>query len=90
MTGITETHLTLQMRPEYCHGADDERASVPLEDVCEQLRLCHAMCYYIVQGRTVRDRHIVLLDSAAIDHTRVRRWWGSQHRRSCLPPPTLS
>ena len=63
VTGITETHLNLQMRPEYCHGADDERASVPLEDVCEQLRLCHAMCFYTVQGRTVRDRHIVLLDT---------------------------
>ena len=36
---------------------------MPLEDVCEQLRLCHAMCYYTVQGRTVRDRHIVLLDT---------------------------
>ena len=42
---------------------NDERASVPLEDVCEQLRLCHAMCYYTCQGRTVRDRHIVLLDT---------------------------
>ena len=63
VTGITETHLALQMRPEYCHGADDEKPLVPLEDVCEQLRLCHAMCYYTVQGRTVRDRHIVLLDT---------------------------
>ena len=63
VTRITESHLILQMRPEYCHGADDEQASVPLEDVCEQLRLCHAMCFYTVQGRTVRDRHIVLLDT---------------------------
>ena len=64
VTGITDTHLNLKMRPEYCHGADDEQASVPLEDVCEQLRLTHAMCFYTTQGRTVRDRHIVLLDTA--------------------------
>ena len=64
VTGITDTHLNVQMQPEYCHGADDEQASVPLEDVCEQLRLTHAMCFYTTQGRTVRDRHIVLLDTA--------------------------
>ena len=52
------------MRPEYRHGADDEKASVPLQHVCEQLRLTHSMCFYTVQGRTVRDRHIVLLDTA--------------------------
>ena len=63
VTGITETHVELQMRPEYCRGADDEKATVPLGDVCAQMRLCHAMCYYTVQGRTVRGRHIVLLDT---------------------------
>ena len=52
------------MRPEYRHGASDEKASVKLEQVCEQLRLTHAICYYTAQGRTVRDRHIVLLDTA--------------------------
>ena len=52
------------MRPEYCRGAKDEKTSVKLEQVCEQLRLTHAMCFYTVQGRTVRDRHIVLLDTA--------------------------
>ena len=63
VTGITDTHLELRMRPEYCRGADDETALVPLDEACTQLRLCHAMCYYTCQGRTVRDRHIVLLDT---------------------------
>ena len=25
--------------------------------------MAHAMCYYTSQGRTIRDRHIVLLDT---------------------------
>ncbi len=64
VTAISEKALELEMRPEYCRGADDERASVTFADACAQLRLCHAQCYYTVQGRTVRDRHIVLLDTA--------------------------
>ena len=63
VTAIAEDALELQMRPEYCHGADDEKVRVPLDEACTQLRLCHAMCYYTCQGRTVRDRHIVLLDT---------------------------
>ena len=31
--------------------------------MCTQLRMAHAMCYYTSQGRTIRDRHIVLLDT---------------------------
>jgi len=61
--GITETHLELQMLPEYCHGRKDEKASVPIDEACAQLRPAHAMCYYTVQGRTVRDRHVVLLNT---------------------------
>ena len=64
VTAIVDGVLELQMRPEYCHGAADERISMQLKDACEQLRLCHAMCYYTCQGRTVRDRHIVLLDTS--------------------------
>ena len=59
---IGETHVEVQMLPEYCHGLKDEKVSIPREDVCTQLRLAHAMCYYTVQGRTIKDRHIVLLD----------------------------
>ena len=51
------------MLPEYRRGAEDEKASVPWDEVCAQLRLCHALCYYTCQGRTVRDRHILLLDT---------------------------
>ena len=27
------------------------------------LRLTHAMCYYTAQGRTVRDKHVLLIDT---------------------------
>ena len=64
VTAIVDGVLELQMRPEYCHGAADESIRIALKDACEQLRMCHAMCYYTVQGRTVRDRHIVLLDTS--------------------------
>jgi hypothetical protein len=60
--GISETEVELQMLPEYCHGKKDERVSLPREEMCTQTRLSHAMCYYSIQGRTIKDRHIVLLD----------------------------
>ena len=63
VTAIADDALELQMRPEYCRGAEDERVSVRLDEACAQLRLRHAMCYYTCQGRTVRDRHIVLWDT---------------------------
>ena len=63
VVAITEKTVKLQMCEEYCHGAGDETTEVPLDQVCGQLRLTHAMCYYTCQGRTVKDRHIVLLDT---------------------------
>ncbi len=60
---ITGGTVKLQMREEYCHGADDETVEIPRESVVSQLRLTHAMCYYTCQGRTIKDRHIVLLDT---------------------------
>ena len=60
---ITEETVKLQMRQEYCNGADDEAVEIPRDSVVSQLRLTHAMCYYTCQGRTVKDRHIVLLDT---------------------------
>ena len=33
------------------------------DEVCAQLRPSHAICFYTAQGRTIRDRHIVLLDT---------------------------
>jgi hypothetical protein len=63
VTSVTQTHLELQMLQDYCHGRKDEQVSVPIEEACAQLRPAHAMCYYSVQGRTIRDRHVVLLDT---------------------------
>ena len=39
-----------------------EEVTVPLADVPAVLRLTHAMCYYTVQGRTLRG-HTLLLDT---------------------------
>ena len=50
VTNIGEDALELQMLPEYRHGASDEKVSVPLDEVCAQLRLAHAMCYYTVRA----------------------------------------
>ena len=63
VVSLDQEALHLEMMPEYCHGVDGEKASVPWNEVCAQLRMAHAMCYYTCQGRTIRDRHIVLLDT---------------------------
>jgi hypothetical protein len=68
---ITENEVELQMMPEYCHGAKDELVKIPIDEVCSQLRPTHAMCYYTMQGRTVKNRHMVLLDTDSM-HFSVR------------------
>jgi hypothetical protein len=68
---ITETSVKLQMDQEYTKEyrqengdtAEPKTVEVPKEDVCSQLRMTHAMCYYTVQGRTIAGRHILLLDT---------------------------
>ena len=49
----------LRMRPEY----GDEEIEVPLVEIPYLLRLTHAMCYDTIQGRTIRDKHILLIDT---------------------------
>ena len=64
ITDITETHCHLQMREEYCTAEKgDEKVEIEIQDMCSQLRLTHAMCYYTIQGRTIKNRDIVLLDT---------------------------
>ena len=63
VTDMDEQGIALKMLDDYCHGQKDEDAKVPWPEVCTQLRLCHSLCYYTCQGRTIRDRHIVLLDT---------------------------
>ena len=63
VTDMDEKGIALKMLDEYCHGQKDEEAKVQWSDVCTQLRLCHSLCYYTVQGRTIH-RPIVLLDTA--------------------------
>ena len=71
---ITETSVKLRMDEEYIKEYRQENdgdtaepktaeVEVPKEDVCSQLRMTHAMCYYTVQGRTIAGRHILLLDT---------------------------
>ena len=35
----------------------------PLEEIPYLLRLTHAMCDYTIQGRTIRNKHILLIDT---------------------------
>ena len=63
---LIDCFSVLHMRPEY----GDEEIEVPLEEIPNLPRLTHAMCYYTVQGRTIKDRHIMLIDT---DHPRFSR-----------------
>ena len=36
---------------------------IPTEEVPKLLRLTHAMCYFTVQGRTLRDKRLPLVDT---------------------------
>ena len=45
------------MRPEY----GDEEIEVPIGEIPYLLRLTHAMCYYTIQGRTIRNKRILLI-----------------------------
>ena len=47
------------MRPEY----GGEEIEVPIGEIPYLLRLTHAMCYYTIQGRTIRNKHILLIDT---------------------------
>ena len=71
---VDEANVTLEMNGEYrreTQGEDDdddvanvpETVNMPLTDVPRVLRLTHAMCYFTVQGRTLRDKHLLLLDT---------------------------
>ena len=70
--GVVDTLLyvgalsVLRMKPEY----GDEEIEVPIEEIPYLLRLTHAMCYYTVQGRTIKDRRIMLIDT---DHPHFSR-----------------
>jgi hypothetical protein len=67
ITDIAESDVQLEMLDEYCRDplnkCGDEIPKVPIEEMCSQLRLTHAMCYYTIQGRTIKNRHIQLLDT---------------------------
>ena len=43
---------------------------MPIEEIPCLLRLTHAMCYYTVQGRTIKDRRTMLIDT---DHPHFSR-----------------
>ena len=62
--------LVVEMNEEHKkkHDSDDEGPSaelltMPLTEAPRVLRLTHAMCYFTVQGRTLKGKHICLLDT---------------------------
>ena len=42
---------------------EEETVDLTHEEASVYLRLSYAFCYYTAQGRTIRDRHVVLLDT---------------------------
>ena len=48
------------------NSSQDDRKPVKIafEDVPLLLRLTHAVCYFTVQGRTIENEHILLLDTS--------------------------
>ena len=67
-------HSEYQTAPEHAEdddgdlpGADVANAplhiAIPKLDVPKLLRLTHAMCYYTIQGRTLKNKRILLLDT---------------------------
>ena len=63
-------YTVLEVGPEVSIRMNDEYQSegpvemkLPLAEVPLLLRLTHAMCYFTIQGRTLRDKHILLADT---------------------------
>ena len=56
---LIDRFCVLRMRPEY----GDDEIEVPIGEIPYLLRLTHAMCYYTIQGRTINDKPILLIDT---------------------------
>ena len=63
-----------QTAPEHAEDDDEDlpdadvaksplHITIPKLDVPKLLRLTHAMCYYTIQGRTLQNKRILLLDT---------------------------
>ena len=66
----TPESLTLPHAPALIHVSKAKKeVTVPLEDIPAVMRLTHAMCYYTVQGRTLRG-HTLLLDTTHPEFSR--------------------
>ena len=67
VTTVSEDTLTVVMQTEYRRDPElvqaGEEATLPLAEVCTQLRPAHALCYYTAQGRSI-SRPMVLLDTS--------------------------
>ena len=79
VTSIEGTHVSLVMNAEYQNSTDEDEddedapdadvakapshIQLPMADVPKLLRLTHAMCYFTVQGRTLRDKKLLLVDT---------------------------
>ena len=63
----TPESLTFPTAPELVDvNKAKKEVTVPLADIPAVMRLTHAMCYYTVQGRTLRD-HTLLLDTSHVN-----------------------
>ena len=64
---VDEHRVVVELAPEYTQNTHDTQNEVVLNhgDASRYLRLRYAVCYFTIQGRTLRDQHILLLDKAS-------------------------
>ena len=67
VTAITAKTVTVDMDQRFWLKAEPSKDEVGIKlthkEVAELLRLTHALVYANVQGRTIRNKHVVLLDT---------------------------
>ena len=61
---LGEHRVVVELAPEY-RATDGAEVALNYEEASMYLRLRYAMCYFTIQGRTLRDQHILLLDRAS-------------------------
>ena len=60
---FTDEHLTVQVHPDF---GEEELIELPLREASDNLRLCYAAVYQSCQGRTLRNQHVMLMDTQHI------------------------
>ena len=57
---FTDEHLTVQVHRDF---GEEELLELPLREASDNLTLCYAAVYQSCQGRTLRNMHVLLMDT---------------------------